>query len=67
VKTAFVAKEQEEMAGRRTKNGTTLGFEKTLWQAATRDLDDLVRKGVILRVGAGRGAHYVKAKEMPQK
>jgi len=36
-------------------------------QTATRDLDDLVRKGVILRVGAGRGAHYVKAKEMPQK
>jgi len=34
VKTAFVAKEQEEMAGRRTKNGTTLGFEKTLWQTA---------------------------------
>lgn len=34
MKTAFVAKEQEEMAGRRTKNGTTLGFEKTLWQAA---------------------------------
>jgi len=55
------------MAGRRTKNGTTLGFEQTLWQTATRDLDDLVRKGVILRVGAGRGAHYVKAKEMPQK
>jgi len=30
-----VTKEQGEMAGRRTNNGATLGFEETLWQAAT--------------------------------
>jgi len=31
-----VAKEQGEMAGRRVNNGATLGFEKTLWQAAAK-------------------------------
>jgi len=45
VKTAFVAKEQEEMAGRRPKNGTTLGFEKTLGQAADKMRRNLKRLG----------------------
>lgn len=36
-------------------------------QTASRDLEDLVRKGLLVRVGEGRGSHYVKAREMPRK
>jgi len=36
-------------------------------QTASRDLEELVGKGVIERVGSGRGVHYVRAREMPQK
>ena len=36
-------------------------------QTASRDLDELVTKGVLRRVGAGRGTHYERAREMPQK
>lgn len=35
-------------------------------QTATRDLEDLVNKGIIIQRGERRGAFYVKAKEMPQ-
>lgn len=35
-------------------------------QTATRDLDDLVKKGVLEKRGERRGAFYVKAKAMPQ-
>jgi len=36
-------------------------------QTASRDLDKLVAKGVLRRIGAGRGTHYERVKEMPQK
>lgn len=36
-------------------------------QTASRDMDDLVRKGLLCRRGERRGTFYVKAKEMPQK
>ena len=36
-------------------------------QTASRDLDELVNKGLIRRVGEGRGAHYIKAHRMPRK
>lgn len=35
-------------------------------QTATRDLDDLVKKGIFAQRGERRGAYYVKVKEMPQ-
>jgi predicted HTH transcriptional regulator len=34
---------------------------------ATRDLDDLVNKGLLDRRGEGRGTHYVLARRLPQK
>jgi ATP-dependent DNA helicase RecG len=36
-------------------------------QTASRDLDELVTKGLIQRVGEGRGTHYIKARGMPRK
>ncbi len=35
-------------------------------QTAARDLDDMVRKGIITRRGERRGTYYVKTKGMPQ-
>lgn len=35
-------------------------------QTASRDLEDMVKKGILDRHGDRRGAFYVKAKEMPQ-
>lgn len=35
-------------------------------QTATRDLEDMVLKGILDRHGTRRGAFYVKAKGMPQ-
>ena len=35
-------------------------------QTATRDLDDMVKKGILEQRGERRGAFYVKAKVMPQ-
>ncbi|MEA3303953.1 MAG: ATP-binding protein, partial [Pseudomonadota bacterium] len=35
-------------------------------QTAARDLDDMVRKGIIRRRGERRGTYYVKTKGMPQ-
>jgi ATP-dependent DNA helicase RecG len=35
-------------------------------QTATRDLEDMVKKGILERRGERRGAFYVKAKVMPQ-
>lgn len=35
-------------------------------QTATRDLEDLVKKGILEQRGERRGAYYVKAKGMPQ-
>lgn len=36
-------------------------------QTAGRDLEELVRKGVLQARGSGRGAFYVKARRMPRK
>jgi predicted HTH transcriptional regulator len=36
-------------------------------QTATRDLDELVQKAVVLRYGAKRGSYYVLKGRMPQK
>lgn len=36
-------------------------------QTASRDLDDLVKKGIFERVGERRGTFYSRAKGMPQK
>jgi predicted HTH transcriptional regulator len=36
-------------------------------QTASRDLDDLVQKGVLERVGSGRGTFYARATRMPRK
>jgi Fic family protein len=35
-------------------------------QTVTRDLDDMVKKGILEQRGERRGAFYVKAKIMPQ-
>ncbi|CBE69098.1 MAG: hypothetical protein F9K13_06960 [Candidatus Methylomirabilis oxygeniifera] len=35
-------------------------------QTATRDLDDMVKKGILEQRGERRGAFYVKAKVIPQ-
>jgi len=35
-------------------------------QTATRDLEDMVKKGILERRGKRRGAFYIKAKVMPQ-
>jgi len=35
-------------------------------QTATRDLDDMMKKGILEQRGERRGAFYVKAKVMPQ-
>jgi ATP-dependent DNA helicase RecG len=35
-------------------------------QTATRDMEDLVKKGILERHGERRGTFYVKTKEMPQ-
>jgi len=36
-------------------------------QTATRDMEDMVKKGILERHGERRGAFYVKAKEMPHE
>lgn len=43
------------------------GLTASSRQTASRDLEDLVQKKLLVRVGEGRGSHYVRAKEMPQK
>lgn len=52
-------------------NGATLkniSRKRIDWflQTATRDLEDMVKKGLLERRGERRGAFYVKAKRMPQ-
>ena len=36
-------------------------------QTASRDLEELVKKGILERRGERRGTFYIKAKEMPQE
>lgn len=51
-------------AGRLTRSAYREGADVPV-RTATRDLDDLVQKGLVRLVGEGRGAHYVRAENGP--
>jgi len=60
-------KKRSDLDSERMLELSLVRLVEIIGEAASRDLDELVKKGVVARYGTKRGVYYVLKEKMPQK